>query len=293
MREKLVFPLPSGVKEIMPLVIDTATEPTPVIQIGPIPEVPPLTEAEPLGDKKIIALDKDGTLFNDMHYFPEIGANEVAKYGVNYDYAYSYLREFAGYPLPEHLAHVLTNPKNGRMIVSDEQYEDILSDVRVQLKELPMVLFPDVVPALTGLRNLGYKLWISSNHPEEHSIKNAEDAGIAGFFKTFVGGTDLEKGESHFEIAAKRMGYELNEFKSQLVYVGDSIPDAETTTRSTFTIEDKGRIVRRRVIFIGRLGFAVPEADDFYEAGASKVVKNLTELAGIVPQIRHSFGAFP
>ena len=165
---------------------------------------------------EVIVFDFDGTIVNSMESFANIAAEVMPKYlPIDREAArYRYL-ESSGIPFFQQLETIF--PSHPANITTAEEFE--LTKLENYLHE---PLFEDALDTIHHLRERGIRVVISSNNFQHLVDRYVGETGIEldmvlGFKDNFA------KGADHFAHIERTLGVERN----QIVFVGDSIKDAE------------------------------------------------------------------
>jgi phosphoglycolate phosphatase len=167
-------------------------------------------------NKDTVIFDFDGTLVDSMDVFANIAAEIMPKhYPINFDTARAMYMETSGLPFFQQLESLFPNHKANAK--ASEEFESTKLE---GYYDRP--LFTDTVDTLKHLRTNGMKVVVSSNNFQELVDAFVEKAGmemdlVLGFKPGFA------KGADHF----KYIEQTLNTNKQQMLFVGDSMKDAE------------------------------------------------------------------
>ncbi len=230
-------------------------------------------EIRPVGRIKFVGFDMDGTLIDTMPGFADVFGREVGpKFGISEVEAGDFFIAHLGIP-----AHEQIRILHRKLFNSDFPLEeamrigDSVEDGLIGIEAQP---FPEITGMLKNLVDRGYLLFVSSSHRTERASKKLKSVGLGGFFEYVIGKDpeypEFTKGEPHFRAAADHFGIPYDDFKKQLVYVGDLKKDIETA-------------VKAGVIAIGRIG-TVNETDLLHE-GAALSLPDLKGLPDLLPDM--------
>ncbi len=87
----------------------------------------------------------------------------------------------------------------------------------------PASVYPQVLQALTALRDQGHRLTLCTNKPHEATLSALCDTGLSGFFDVVIGGDSLPTRKPN-----PNMLFAALDGAARALYVGDSETDAET-----------------------------------------------------------------
>ncbi len=230
-------------------------------------------EIEPEGRIKFVGFDMDGTLIDSMGGFADVFGKQVGpRFGISELEAGDFFMAHLGIPAHEQLSilhHKLFNsdlPLEEAMRIGDS-VEGGLIGIEAQP-------FLEITGMLNTLVDRGYLLFVSSSHRAERASKKLESVGLGSFFEYVVGKDperpEFTKGEPHFRAAADHFGIPYDDFKKQLVYVGDLKKDIETA-------------VKAGVISIGRIG--IVNKTDLLHEGAVLALPDLSGLPELLPDM--------
>lgn len=164
--------------------------------------------------KRAVLFDLDGTLVDSMGAFADIAAGVISReYGVQWGEARkSYLRT-SGIPFFQQLEELFPGRRRNPHLAAEfeaAKLDDFFAEE----------YFPDVLPALTRLKAMGYVLAVSSNNFQS----NVEEfVGAKGFAFDLVLGfrPGFEKGKDHFDHVCSQAKL----IPGDLLFVGDSLQD--------------------------------------------------------------------
>jgi len=216
---------------------------------------------------RYIGLDKDGTLIDSVNLITkEWGKILHEDYGVDSKKAEEIFGVIAaGQPTIVQLELCL---KNTSFSFSKEELGKRSSEIAVRLGEnVKAEPFPEVSQVLQKLKELGYKMFISSGHQESVVRKDLERTNLGKYIDYFVGARpdepDFIKGEPQFRAIAAHFGVPFDKFVKEAVFVGDTPADVKAANASG-------------LISIARIDTV--QKEKLIEAGAKYVIKDLTEL---------------
>ncbi len=137
------------------------------------------------------------------------------------------IRRTIGLSLPETLGRLAAEPHRHRAEEFRAFFRARSDEVMVQWT----VMLPGVPDAVRELKRRGYRLGIVSTKFRMRIEATLEREGLRDLFDTIVGGEDVREFKPHPEgllMAAER----LEAKPEEMVYVGDSVTDAETAKRA-------------------------------------------------------------
>lgn len=203
--------------------------------------------------------DLDGTLVDTMGAFADLAADVMSsRHGYDRVRARARYLETSGIPFHQQLEVILPNdPRNAAASTEFEQRKRAVCDATM--------MDPDTLAGLARLRELGFKLIVSSNTGQEFVDDFARREPFAfDLALGFDAARGLAKGKPHVDHTCAHFGLERNE----LVFCGDSIKDAELA-------EACG------VAFVGRLG-TFTLADFRARDPEAVAVNNVVELPALL-----------
>lgn len=164
---------------------------------------------------KILIFDLDGTLVDSMGYFSNIAKSTIHRFfGVDKEESVQMYRDTSGMPFLHQLERLF--PGDLRIQEAYRQFE------QEKLKSYHLQpLFDGVQSSLSDLRQMGYRLAISSNNyltNVEQRMNPHKDV-----FCEMLGYEDeFYKGKHHFEFIMNK----FNIGRDETLFVGDSLHDA-------------------------------------------------------------------
>ena len=129
------------------------------------------------------------------------------------------------------------------------------------------VLFATVEPTLRALKSRGLRLGIVSTKTRRRIVSILQREGLEGFFDVIIGGEDVQVHKpdpTGLFLAAGHLGCTV----SELVYVGDSIVDAEAAQRGG-------------IDFVAVLS-GVTKRESFEGYGVTAIIGELSELSMVL-----------
>lgn len=208
---------------------------------------------------RVCVFDFDGTLVDSMGAFADIAADVMEKHrGLPFAQARSRYLETSGIPFFQQLELIFPG-RPGNSVLADEFEQRKLEGFFAE------TYFPDVLPALDLLKQMGIKTVVSSNNFQD--VIDRFVARNPAPFDHVLGFADgFAKGKDHFQFIFKAEDVT----PSQLLFVGDSLKDGERAAGSN-------------VSFIGRTGtFTKAQFSQAFPGIA--VVDSLTELPPLLSQ---------
>jgi phosphoglycolate phosphatase-like HAD superfamily hydrolase len=164
-----------------------------------------------------VILDFDGTVADTMGFLTETAASLLsAGYGMTPDRARSVYIETSGLPFVQQMEIIFPgDPRNAETV---RHFESAKRENLMSFK-----LYPDALPAISGIRGNGIKVCVSSSNLEDLIRNLLKSRGlevdlVMGFRPGF------EKGRDHFDFAGSTLNTEL----ARLIFVGDSHRDGLT-----------------------------------------------------------------
>lgn len=180
--------------------------------------------------KKTVVFDFDGTLVDSMNDFADIAAEVMFEFfGLNRKTAKKRYLETSGAPFHEQLEVIF--PKHPKNKAAAQAFEE-----RKKVTYFERPLFTDTKETIENLRAKGIKTVISSNNFQDLVEQFVEKIGVT--FDLVLGyKPNFAKGEAQFTHILQQL--KVN--RSDILFVGDSLHDAEHAKRSG-------------VDFVGKLG---------------------------------------
>lgn len=223
---------------------------------------------------KYVGFDKDGTLLDST--YPNIRAwGEIIyqDFGIDpkeAEYVFSVL--LSNKPTVLQLKTVL---ERNNVSFPEEQLFEKANQVATRMGEIVKAeLFPKVAGVLRTLKEIGYKLFVSSSHQEKTVRNDFIRTDILKYIDFCVGvrpgQLDFDKGESHFRAVAKYFGIDFDKFVKETVFVGDSEVDVRAANSSG-------------IVSVARINFEPKNVLE--QAGAKFIIKDLTKLSQILESL--------
>ncbi len=184
---------------------------------------------------KYIGFDKDGTLMDSLDSYAKIwGKIFHDEYGIDEKEAGNFLIETAGVPT---IIQVDTLLKKHNIVLSKDKVFNKANEIATTLGEkADSNPFPEVPEILKKLKELGYRIFVSSGQQEAVIKKDLEKSGLIKFVDFFAGirseDPSYRKGEPHFQAAAKHFGVPFETFVKETVFIGDTVTDIEVSKSS-------------------------------------------------------------
>lgn len=175
-----------------------------------------------MSDLNALLFDLDGTLVDSA---PDIAAAvdkaliAVGREPVGVDFA----RAWVGNGARNLISHALGEPAD------DTQIDETLQHFLVAYREAVCVhsqIYPGVIAALDHLRELGLKLAVVTNKPEDLSLGLLSAVGLKDYFPVVIGGDTLAERKPHplpMLTACERLGVSV----AETAMVGDSRTDID------------------------------------------------------------------
>jgi phosphoglycolate phosphatase len=144
-----------------------------------------------------------------------------------------------------------------------EAFERLFMERADQVMAARTMLFPTTGPTLKTLEDQGLKLGIVSTKTRHRIVSILQREGLAGHFEVIIGGGEVsihKPDPSGLLLAAEQLGCAV----SEVVYVGDSVIDAEAAQRG-------------EVSFVAVLSGVTPRTA-FKDYASLAVIETLNEL---------------
>ena len=170
------------------------------------------------------------------------------------------IRRTIGLSLPDTLVRLAGDEYRPRA----EEFRSFFRTRSDQIMVAWTEVLPGVVPAIRGLERGGFNLGIVSTKFRFRIEATLRREGLLDPFATIVGGDDVERFKPDPEgllMASERMGVSPD----QMVYVGDSVTDAETAQRAA-------------VPFIALLS-GTTSREEFAHYAPRSILTDITQLA--------------
>lgn len=203
-----------------------------------------------------VLFDLDGTLIDTMQTFADVAADVMVEvHGAHRATVRAAYLETSGIPFFRQLELIMPGDPRNREAAAAFERRKVRAIADVTPSEITLV-------ALRRLRQRGIRIGVCSNNFQDQVDRFVDDCPAP--FELALGfGPGLAKGGPHFDRACS----EFNCSREDLVFVGDSLADAEIARAEG-------------VRFVGRLGTF--DASAFYAASpASPVVQEIDELLAL------------
>jgi len=215
----------------------------------------------------VLIFDLDGTLVDSMAAHARAFSHLINdKFSLDPEKAEKHYLETSGKPLSKQLLSFLEEKLDEEEIATfeNEFWDSVL--------EIPVTLFPDVVPALTFLKEMGGLLCVSSSCIPRVIEQKLKTSNIGGLFSLRLGtlpnSKTLQKGKGHFDIIRKFFSIPRISFTQKAIFVGDSPYDMTIA-------KEEG------ILAIGRLSRHVNKRE-LIRTGADFLVNDLKDLVEIL-----------
>jgi phosphoglycolate phosphatase len=175
--------------------------------------------------KSLVIFDLDGTIVDSEDFIVWSFVEAGRRVGVRVDP--DLVRGFIGYPLDEVVSRVLGSGLSPGVV------EEFLSVRRSLIREhwrSRVRLFPDVIPALSELRSMGFKLAVASSSVLGRIVEFLEYLGVIEYFQYISGVEPGVRGKPYSDVIT-RVLEGLRVDPAEAVYVGDRLVDC-TASRS-------------------------------------------------------------
>ena len=175
--------------------------------------------------KSLVIFDLDGTIVDSEDFIVWSFVEAGRRVGVRVDP--DLVRGVIGYPLDEVVSRVLGSGLSPGVV------EEFLSVRRSLIREhwrSGVRLFPDVIPALSELRSMGFKLAVASSSVLGRIVEFLEYLGVIEYFQYISGVEPGVRGKPYPDVIS-RVLEGLRVDPAAAVYVGDRLVDC-TASRS-------------------------------------------------------------
>lgn len=186
----------------------------------PRPAVPLVSPPRFLATPKVLLCDLDGTLIDSMPTLADLATEVMGEvYGTPAILARELYVATCGLPFIRQLESIFPgDPRNRGASDAFEGRKPARCDL--------IRMAPDVVHALTELKNRGVAIVVSSNNGVENVATFARNTNFP-FDLTLGFGGGLAKGKAHIERAERQFDVD----RSEMLFVGDSLHDGEIAER--------------------------------------------------------------
>jgi phosphoglycolate phosphatase-like HAD superfamily hydrolase len=174
----------------------------------------------------ILIFDMDGTLIDSMEYHSKVFSIILNdKFNIPISYSNNKYYETSGEPLDHQFRYVIKSYLH--IIVPD--VNDLINLFFDNVSKAKPILFNDVRNAIKILWNAGYILVVISGCTTDVVVNKMQKTEIASYFKLLLG-TDynipgMTKGEGHFNIIRKELGFDCAKFRQNSALIGDGKHD--------------------------------------------------------------------
>lgn len=229
-----------------------------------------LYEQQPTGRIRYVGFDMDGTIRDSSaEYTYLFGQLMHGKYGIDPSEAGVHFVNTAGQPTPEQISTLLK--KHGITISFDEAFEEGNRVASFLGEHSDAPSFAEVPDTLKDLKERGYRIFVSSGQQEEVVRGYLEKSGLISYVDFFAGirpeEPEFEKGEPHFQEAARHFGVPFDIFVKEVVFIGDTPTDMKVANESGITA-------------IARSGINTEE--DLLGSGAKLVLPEFSNLSVVL-----------
>lgn len=186
--------------------------------------------------KKLVVFDLDGTLVDseDFIVWSFTEAARILGFELNPDL----IRELIGYPLEVVVSRILS--ETGLSESRIREFLDVRNRIVVEYWRSRVKLFPDVVPTLRKLGEMGFKLAVASSSRVERIVEFLGYFGVLGFFDYVSGVKPGIRGKPAPDViieVLEKTGIDA----SEALYIGDREVDciAARNTLVDFILVDR------------------------------------------------------
>lgn len=223
---------------------------------------------------KLVLFDLDGTLLDTMQIYADVAAELIAtNYAMDRGRARALYLATSGLPFVRQIDMIVgLNPKNKQTV---EMFE------RQKLEATQMVrITPGDKNTLKNLSKKGYVLGITSNNMQENVNEFVQQENLQSIFCRWLGWNDpgrinkwlgREKPSSKGEVHVSDFERVLKMPRSEMLFIGDSLKDAELSASS-------------RVAFLPKLGtFTKEDFMDKFPGAHKNFISSISELHNLLP----------
>lgn len=179
---------------------------------------------------RLVLFDLDGTLVDTMQIYADVAAGLISsRYGMDKGRARALYLATSGLPFVKQIGMIVgVNPKNKETVLMFERQKlEATETVRIMQNDKNV---------LKSLKNRGYILGITSNNMQENVNEVVNHENLQNVFSRWLGWHDpgriskwlrLERPSSKGEIHFNDFERVLKIPRSEMLFVGDSLKDAE------------------------------------------------------------------
>lgn len=161
-----------------------------------------------------VIFDLDGTLIDSVDFIARSFVEAGRRIGINI--SYDVVREHVGYPLDDFLQRILPPLDEGAL-------QELLSARREYVERnwrRHVRPYPDVIPALEGLRAKGHRLGVASSSRTERIAEFLSYFGLSKYFEVMIGAGNGVKGKPHPDVILLAIDV-MKAPRDRAYYVGD------------------------------------------------------------------------
>lgn len=240
-------------------------------------------DEEQISKIRFVGFDLDGTLLQEpVRSFPEVFTDKTTRlFGLQPESTIQFAQSTMGASTVHQLQNIPASiglPSHHVLrIISSDLRTFIANAIDAEFFDQEVELFPEVVQALTQLRQQGANLFISSSRPTTNIQKvllhHPELAGLIDFaIGTDPNDPTQKKGEGHFRKAAEHFDIPFDDFIQQAAFVGDTPSDMKAGTSIG-------------VITIGRT--STNEDTVLTQAGADNTINDFSNLPDLLSAVNN------